>query len=501
MEISATGVDAATTFKVELNLIHLTTDPQTIDPIPYGESLSIRFIPTEGFGLPYEHELSIYVDDEPLTPIGYTYDYETGQLTIHRVYGTVKIIEVEQVADEDKTLEGEYSKIEVIATNGNVNLTLDGATSDEMTIHSSEDTTTISVNNNSAIEEIVNNGKVVLTGNATLSVESIINEGEMTISKGLTLSSNEMTVINNGTFIDLTGQVQEVKGKGALAIVKPLLAELSYTSGKTCTLTVSVNVPASSPEPHFEWQKKENGEWVSAQELRMALDSEDENQPIEIEGSIRFSKSYTLPEGEQGSYRCVVTRKYEDGAKKTVLCSETTVTYHELAPDPEPEPEPTPEPDPVPTYRVTLPEVEGAVVESLGSTTVSKGESFQFRIKISEGYTAENLQVKANGIELLPNAAGLYTISSIKANVVVTITGIVKTVPDAVEGITQDGTILWTSKGQIHIHLAKASTVTVADFAGRVVRQFEGETGDHVIPIQSGQYVVTIGAETYKVVL
>lgn len=155
----------------------------------------------------------------------------------------------------------------------------------------------------------------------------------------------------------------------------------------------------------------------------------------------------------------------------------------------------------MPTYRVTLPEVEGAVVESLGSTTVSKGESFQFRIKISEGYTAENLQVKANGIELLPNAAGLYTISSIKDNVVVTITGIVKTVPDAVEGITQDGTILWTSKGQIHIHLAKASTVTVADFAGRVVRQFEGETGDHVIPIQSGQYVVTIGAETYKVVL
>lgn len=505
VEISATGVDAATTFKVELNLIHLTTDPQTIDPIPYGESLSIRFIPTEGFGLPYEHELSIYVDDEPLTPIGYTYDYVTGQLTIHRVYGTVKIIakgyKVEQVANEDKILEGEYSKIEVIATNGNVNLTLDGATSDEMTIHSSEDTTTISVNNNSAIEEIVNNGKVVLTGNATLSVESIINEGEMTISKGLTLSSNEMTVINNGTFIDLTGQVQEVKGEGALAIVKPLLAELSYTSGKTCTLTVSVNVPASSPEPHFEWQKKENGEWVSAQELRMALDSEDENQPIEIEGSVRFSKSYTLPEGEQGSYRCVVTRKYEDGAKKTVLCSETTVTYHELAPDPEPEPEPTPEPDPVPTYRVTLPEVEGAVVESLGSTTVSKGESFQFRIKISEGYTAENLQVKANGIELLPNAAGLYTISSIKDNVVVTITGIVKTVPDAVEGITQDGTILWTSKGQIHIHLAKASTVTVADFAGRVVRQFEGETGDHVIPIQSGQYVVTIGAETYKVVL
>ena len=240
---------------------------------------------------------------------------------------------------------------------------------------------------------------------------------------------------------------------------------------------------------------------MSAQELRMALDSEDENQPIEIEGSIRFSKSYTLPEGEQGSYRCVVTRKYEVGAKKTVLCSETTVTYHELAPDPEPEPEPTPEPDPVPTYRVTLPEVEGAVVESLGSTTVSKGESFQFRIKISEGYTAENLQVKANGTELLPNAAGLYTISSIKDNVVVTITGIVKAVPDAIQGIATDGTLIWTSKGQIHIHLAKASTVTVADFAGRVVRRFEGEAGDHVIPIASGQYVVTMGTEAYKVVL
>lgn len=98
----------------------------------------------------------------------------------------------------------------------------------------------------------MNNGKVVLTGNATLSVESIINEGEMSIREGLTLSSNEMTVINNGTFIDYTGQIQEVDGEGALAIVKPLLAELSYTSGKTCTLTVSVNVPASSPEPHFE---------------------------------------------------------------------------------------------------------------------------------------------------------------------------------------------------------------------------------------------------------
>ncbi|MDY4527400.1 MAG: DUF6383 domain-containing protein, partial [Parabacteroides sp.] len=170
-------------------------------------------------------------------------------------------------------------------------------------------------------------------------------------------------------------------------------------------------------------------------------------------------------------------------------------------PWPEPDPDPYPYPDPVPTYRVTLPEVEGATVDALGSTTLSKGEHFQFRIKISDGYTAENLMVNANGSELLPDAAGVYTIFSIEDNVVVTITGIVKIVPDAVEGIAQDRTILWTNKGQIHIHLAKASTVTVADFAGRMVRAFEGETGDHVILVASGQYVVTIGTETYKVVL
>lgn len=289
-----------------------------------------------------------------------------------------------------------------------------------------------------------------------------------------------MNIENSGAFYDYSGQITKVNGAGAMEMVYTPPTELSYSTGERCALTVIVDVPAgASSSVQFQWQKKDNNTWINLPKLLSTMDMEEtENDRCEDE--------YTVSEG---TYRCLVTRTSENEVI-TTLSVLTTVTLSD------PEPAPTP----IPTYRVTLPSVESATIMTTDSELVTEGESFTFQIQIAEGYTADNLQVKANGTELLPDANGRYTIASITDNVVVTITGIVKANPDVIEGVTKEATLVWATKGQIHIHLTKEATVMVTDFAGRVVRQFVGNVGDAVIPIVPGQYMVTIAGEIVKVI-
>ena len=177
----------------------------------------------------------------------------------------------------------------------------------------------------------------------------------------------------------------------------------------------------------------------------------------------------------------------------TVLLTETKVSVTTPAPNPEPEP--------TPSYSVTLPQVEGAQIVGLDPSEVEQGGSFSFKITLQDGYVGEELVVKANGMTLLPDANGIYTITNINDNILITVTGVVEELPDANEAITTDATVVWTSKGQIHIHLGKEAMVTVTDFAGRLVRSLKGTVGDHVVPVPGGQYVVVVEDKAYKVVL
>ena len=106
-----------------------------------------------------------------------------------------------------------------------------------------------------------------------------------------------------------------------------------------------------------------------------------------------------------------------------------------------------------------------------------------------------------NGTVLLPDATGLYVIEDIQEDVVVTITGIVKESPSAIEGPGYTMTSVWTGQGQIHIQLGKDATVTVSDYSGRIVNTFKGKVGNYHISIQKGSYIVSVDGLTYKVVL
>ena len=106
-----------------------------------------------------------------------------------------------------------------------------------------------------------------------------------------------------------------------------------------------------------------------------------------------------------------------------------------------------------------------------------------------------------NGTVLLPDATGLYVIEDIQEDVVVTITGIVKESPSAIEGPGYTMTSVWTGQGQIHIQLGKDVTVTVSDYSGRIVKTFKEKVGDYHISIQKGSYIVSVDGLTYKVVV
>lgn len=499
VEISAYGINESITYAVRLELSNLTTVPVVIPAVAHGSSLTIELVAVDPFGLP--DVVTVAVGGVTITT-GYT--YSNGYLTIDAVTGEVLIIAKgqrdEEVASGERTLSGDYTTIKVSADDGPTKLSLDQVNTDQLSMLGGG-SGTLEVAGNSTIQQLENQGTLELTGGSDteLTLGTIVNQGTLKLDESLKLASDGVSVVNDGTFYDYTGQIKQVVGSGALAMVETLPKSKHYTLGSSCVLSVKTEVAAPEASQgivSFEWQRKVDGQWVNIPRLLATIGDSEEIVPGE-DVVREYPNSYTVPQGEQGVYRCLVRRAYNGGSSTTLLCTTTTVSYSE------PIPTPIPDPDPVPTYiyKVTLPTLEGAWIFTLDKTEVTKGDNFKFKINLMEGYTTENLQVKANGSELLPNASGWYTIASIREDVVVTITGIVKVVPDGVSGVDRDVTFVWTSKGHIHIHQTIEGTVTVTDFTGRVLRRLDGSVGDHTIPMPAGQYIVTVGAETFKVVL
>jgi hypothetical protein len=77
------------------------------------------------------------------------------------------------------------------------------------------------------------------------------------------------------------------------------------------------------------------------------------------------------------------------------------------------------------TYTVTLPTVTGATVAPTGGSTspVNHGSSYYFTVMLDDAYNQSAITVKANGVTLT-SAAGVYTISDIAENQVVTVEGV-----------------------------------------------------------------------------
>lgn len=150
---------------------------------------------------------------------------------------------------------------------------------------------------------------------------------------------------------------------------------------------------------------------------------------------------------------------------------------------------------PVPTYyTVTLPEVEGATLsKQAGSHTVEEGYSFTFTLTLDEDYSESVPVVTTDrGETLAPAANGKYTIRNVEEDIVVSISGIVKNTPTAIEGV-EAGTKVWAARGTLFIRSSAAQQAEVFSLTGISIRRLGIPAGDtEVGGLQAGIYIVRL---------
>lgn len=102
------------------------------------------------------------------------------------------------------------------------------------------------------------------------------------------------------------------------------------------------------------------------------------------------------------------------------------------------------------TYTVTLPESDAFTIYPLPdySTTVNDGDDFAFSIELAEIYQGSNIKVYVDGELLTPKFGIIYTISNIKSNKIVAVTGLIRDEYD-VSFKMVDGTVI---SSQIFAH-------------------------------------------------
>ncbi len=125
---------------------------------------------------------------------------------------------------------------------------------------------------------------------------------------------------------------------------------------------------------------------------------------------------------------------------------------------------------PLTAYTLTLPESDGyAIVSSDERTAFLAGAEFSFAVLVDDGWLADALTVKANGVALTANG-GVYTLS-ITENTVITIDGVVREAYYSVTLTNADGvTLAPVTAGQTQVKAGESFA-----FTATVAEGFEGE--------------------------
>ncbi len=86
-------------------------------------------------------------------------------------------------------------------------------------------------------------------------------------------------------------------------------------------------------------------------------------------------------------------------------------------------------------YTVVLPEnPEGYNITAITGTTITEGGNFQFKVELVEGYVvSENFVVKVNGTVIEAGADGIYTVTNVREDIVITVEGVEEEVVPPVE--------------------------------------------------------------------
>ena len=145
-------------------------------------------------------------------------------------------------------------------------------------------------------------------------------------------------------------------------------------------------------------------------------------------------------------------------------------------------------------YTVTLPDVEGATLNrKAGEYAVEEGHNFSFTLTLEDEYS-ESVPVVTtdHGETLTPDNNGKYTIRNVEEDIVVSITGIVKNTPTAIEGV-EAGTKVWAARGTLFIRSSAVQQAEVFSLAGIPVRRLAIPAGyTEVNGLQAGIYIVRL---------
>ena len=425
-------------FTLMNKLTNLTATPESGTQIKYGEPLEVTLAVTDATLYALPKTITVMMAGVELETTEYSYNATTGVVRIEKVTGDVWI-----------TAEG--LQIHTVSDGG---------------------------------EHVTINSDGIVTDGGTYSGTIVPASGYKLPETITVLIGGKVIYPGQYTYDKETGAIEIRDVTGPITIIATAVPEGRYEV--VLTLSHLVSSPASF-EPVAE------GEPV---ELTLSAAS-----GYELPSSIQVTMGGTaLTVGTDYTYNATT------GAFKLESITGTLVitANGKLIPTPDPDPDPTPGPDPTPTpatYTVTLPVVEGATVEAVGSTSVEAGDSFSFTVTVKEGYVATNMVVKANGVTLTPNADGRYTIANVRSNVVVTVTGIEEDPATAIESVDASGLKVWAADGRLFIQTPRTDKAYVVTFDGRLYKALDLPVGETVTPMPQGAYIIYVGERSFKVVL
>lgn len=315
--------------------------------------------------------------------------------------------------------------------------------------------TNISLKGTNDIKKITNNGTLTLKNATTATSSSIATKANTGAVKA---------VENNGTFTDLTGTITEVTSTtGAdLEITTLPKSQLDVT-----TATAELSIVASTGAT-YQWMK---GTATAT--------------------GTSTAATLTVAKADQGSYTCVVKNANNT---VTLVTPPVTVSFQTTTPPVNP---PTPT-----TYTVSLPAVTGATFSKAVTTQVTEGGTFEFKITLDKDYdqSVPVVKINRNNNEVITPVDSVYTVSDVRGNLTVTVTGITKNIPTGIDDVNS-GTRIWAAGSTLHIFTEATENVYVFNASGVLQKQFRTPGGDYTTQMNEGLYIVKIGNYTQKVII
>lgn len=154
---------------------------------------------------------------------------------------------------------------------------------------------------------------------------------------------------------------------------------------------------------------------------------------------------------------------------------------------------------------VTMPAVTDAVsTVKAGQHHIISGNHFVFTITPTGNNIGKSLHVSTSRT-LVPDSEGVQIVSNEDGSYTVTILSIRETVTIAIDFATGidaiDSNAVWSHANRLYIHSEEAGEATVYTLTGATVSKISVNAGETVVlPLSNGVYLISLNGKTYKIV-